>query len=89
MTLKRSAILLASASLALTPAGALAQNAATHADDGFVADDTTITNTQPVDHEDDDDFPWGLLGLLGLAGLLGLKKRDDRDVHVDARRNTR
>jgi hypothetical protein len=31
-----------------------------------------------------------LLGLLGLAGLLGLKKRDDgRDVHVDARRDTR
>ena len=57
------------------------------ADDGF-ADDTMMTNTQPVEQEDDDDFPWGLLGLLGLAGLLGLKKRDDRDVHVDARRDT-
>ena len=39
--------------------------------------------------EEDNDFPWGLLGLLGLAGLLGLKRRDDRDVHVDARRDTR
>ncbi len=43
----------------------------------------------PVEHEHDDDFPWGLLGLLGLAGLLGLKKRDDGDVHVDARRDAR
>ena len=32
----------------------------------------------PVEDDDDDEFPWGLLGLLGLAGLLGLK-RDDRD----------
>jgi hypothetical protein len=38
--------------------------------------------------DDDDGFDWGLLGLLGLAGLLGLKK-DERDVHVDARRDTR
>ncbi len=38
--------------------------------------------------DDDNDFPWGLLGLLGLAGLLGLK-RNDRDIHVDARRDTR
>ena len=38
--------------------------------------------------DDDDDFPWGLLGLLGLAGLLGLR-RHDRDIHVDARRDTR
>jgi hypothetical protein len=60
------------------------------ADDGFGdLNETTITNTEPVEEEDDDDFPWGLLGLLGLAGLMGLKKRDDRDVHVDARRDTR
>lgn len=38
--------------------------------------------------DDDDGFDWGLLGLLGLAGLLGLKK-NERDVHVDARRDTR
>jgi hypothetical protein len=37
---------------------------------------------------EDDDFDWGWLGLLGLAGLLGLKK-NDRNVHVDARRDTR
>ena len=103
-TIRLSAVLLASASLAALPAAASAQNAVTNevvvedlntvnapADDGFVQmDDTTVTNTQPVEQDDDDDFPWGLLGLLGLAGLLGLKRRDDaRDVHVDARRDTR
>ena len=104
-TMKLSAVLLASASLVALPVAASAQNTATNdfvvedlntvnapADDGFgEMDDTTITNTQPVEQDDDDDdFPWGLLGLLGLAGLLGLKRRDDaRDVHVDARRDTR
>jgi hypothetical protein len=39
--------------------------------------------------DDDDGFDWGLLGLLGLAGLLGLKRRDDRTVHTDSRRDTR
>lgn len=39
------------------------------------------------EEEEDSDFPWGLLGLLGLAGLLGMKRGDDRDVHVDARRD--
>ena len=101
-TMRLSAVLLASASLAALPAAASAQNAVTNdvvvedlntvnapADDGFVEMDDT-TNAQPVDREDDDDFPWGLLGLLGLAGLLGLKRRDDaRDVHVDARRDNR
>ncbi|CAA9530598.1 MAG: hypothetical protein AVDCRST_MAG31-2348 [uncultured Sphingomonas sp.] len=38
--------------------------------------------------DDDDGFDWGLLGLLGLAGLLGLRKNEP-DVHVDARRDTR
>ena len=38
--------------------------------------------------DDDDGFDWGLLGLLGLAGLLGLK-RNEPDVHVDARRDNR
>jgi hypothetical protein len=38
--------------------------------------------------DDDDGFDWGWLGLLGLAGLLGLKKNEP-DVHVDARRDTR
>jgi hypothetical protein len=40
------------------------------------------------EREDDDGFDWGLLGLLGLAGLLGLKKNES-DVHVDARRDNR
>ena len=66
--------------LALSPAAALAQT-----------NDTTVGTTdttyaQPVQQEDDDEFPWGLLGLLGLAGLLGLRKKE-RDIHVDARRN--
>jgi hypothetical protein len=47
-----------------------------------------ISDTPPPE-ENDNDFPWGLLGLLGLAGLLGLKKKDDKDIHVDARHNTR
>ena len=57
----------------------------------LLAQDTTLdaTGTAETDREDDDrDFPWGLLGLLGLAGLLG-RKRNDRDVHVDARRDNR
>ena len=45
--------------------------------------DTTMATTDPmampVEREDDNDFPWGLLGLLGLAGLLG---RNKRDTHV-------
>jgi MYXO-CTERM domain-containing protein len=45
---------------------------------------TTTVDTMPVEREDDDDFPWGILGLLGLAGLAGLKRRDDR-AHVDHR----
>ncbi|HEX8062044.1 MAG TPA: WGxxGxxG family protein [Allosphingosinicella sp.] len=66
------------AALMLSPAAALAQN-----DTAGTADTSYAT---PVQQEDDDDFPWGLLGLLGLAGLLGLRKRE-RDIHVDARRN--
>ena len=103
-TMRLSAVLLASASFAALPAAASAQNTVTNdvvvedlntlnapADDGFGdADDATIANTEPVERDDDDDFPWGLLGLLGLAGLLGLKRRDEvRDVHVDARRDKR
>ncbi len=52
------------------------------------AQETTDPAAFPVQQEEDDEFPLGLLGLLGLAGLLGLKRRDDRDrtVHTDARR---
>ena len=74
--------LLAAAAILLLPASALAQTTTTD----NVAVDTGID--QPVDHDDDDDFPWGLLGLLGLAGLLGRKRADD-DIRVDARRDTR
>jgi MYXO-CTERM domain-containing protein len=55
--------------------------------DPMLNDPMMMNTVEP--EEEDNDFPWGLLGLLGLAGLLGLRKRDDRDVHVDARRDTR
>jgi MYXO-CTERM domain-containing protein len=68
----RHIALAATAALMLVAAPALAQN------DADIA-------AYPVQQENDDEFPWGLLGLLGLAGLAGLKRRDDR-VHVDTRR---
>ena len=65
----------------------LATNAAdplaTPTTDPMMADNTT---TMPVQEEDDDDFPWGLLGLLGLAGLIP-RKRKGGDINVDARRD--
>jgi MYXO-CTERM domain-containing protein len=75
----------------LVPTAATAQDVeANTVTVGNVVEDNTVAYDQPVEREEDDGFPWGLLGLLGLAGLLGLKKRDDgRDVHVDARRDTR
>ena len=72
--------MLAAAAMLLLPASALAQT---------TTDNVTVdTIDEPVERDDDDDFPWGLLGLLGLAGLLGRKKHDD-DIRVDARRDTR
>ena len=63
--------------LALSPAVAPAQ------------DYNNTTDTQYVQTEERErGFPWGLLGLLGLAGLLG-RKKNDRDIHVDTRRDTR
>ena len=38
--------------------------------------ETTVTST-PVETEEDNDFPWGLLGLLGLLGLAGLRKKEE------------
>ena len=90
MSNHRRALLIAAAAT-LLPSAAIAQ-------DSVAANNVTVENVvdaddvgQPVREEKDDkDFPWGLLGLLGLAGLLGLKKRDDdRDIHVDARRDKR
>ena len=70
--------LLALAGLTLMTSPAVAQNT--------MDADGTETRTTTV-REEEDDFPWGLLGLLGLAGLLG-RKRNERDIHVDARRDT-
>lgn len=39
------------------------------------------TTVRTVEHEEDRDFPWGLLGLLGLAGLLRRGKKEDVHVH--------
>ena len=33
---------------------------------------------EPVEEEDDDRFPWGLLGLLGLTGLIPRKPAERR-----------
>ena len=41
------------------------------------------TDTQRVEMQDENDFPWGLLGLLGLIGLAGMRRRHDV---VDRRR---
>jgi MYXO-CTERM domain-containing protein len=79
----KTAAIVAAAAFAFAPGAVLAQNAGDPAYDA-----TTNTQYAAVEHEDDDDFPWGLLGLLGLAGLLGLKRKDN-DIHVDARRDTR
>lgn len=68
---------LAAAALALSPAAALAQD--------NVGSDNVQYDTR-AQQDDDNDFPWGLLGLLGLAGLLG-RKRQERDIHVDARKH--
>ena len=46
---------------------------------------TDTTTTQPVEREDDNEFPWGLLGLLGLAGLIPRK----RETHVHPTDTTR
>jgi hypothetical protein len=69
---------IAAAILTLSPAVAIAQNE--------IDNTTEVTTVQR--EEEDNDFPWGLLGLLGLAGLLG-RKKNDADIHVDARNNTR
>jgi hypothetical protein len=94
----RNALIIA-AFVSLAPGAALAQDIADKANE--VAEQARdVTNDaqaidqghQRSDRDDDDGFDWGLLGLLGLAGLLGLKRNDDhraRDIHVDARNDTR
>ena len=69
--------LLAVASLTLMTGPAMAQETL----------DTEGTETTTTTVREEDEFPWGLLGLLGLAGLLG-RKRNERDIHVDARRDS-
>jgi hypothetical protein len=61
-------------------------NTAAPMDDPTLANDMALANTVEPER-DDNDFPWGLLGLLGLAGLLG-RKKNDGDIHVDARRDS-
>ena len=56
---------------------------ATPTTDPTLADNTMAV---PVQEEEDNDFPWGLLGLLGLAGLIP-RKRKEPDINVDARRD--
>ena len=82
ITMMKKATLAGAATLAFMAAPAMAQSGTANDPNNGV--DTYTTTT--VEREDD-DFPWGLLGLLGLAGLLGLKKKE-RDIHVDARRDT-
>ena len=85
---KPTQALAAVAALLLVSCPAIAQDAT--ANTATVGTVTEADVAEPVDREEDDkDFPWGLLGLLGLAGLLGRKRNDDRDVRVDARRDTR
>jgi hypothetical protein len=72
--MRKLTVILVAAAVA-TPAPLLG---ATSADNG-----TTYSEER---EDDDNDFPWGLLGLVGLAGLLG-RKRNERDIHVDARRD--
>ncbi len=78
-----------SASNAAMAAHQTAMNAATADVTTAANPDATMTNvTTTVPVERKRDFPWGLLGLLGLAGLLGRRKQEP-DVVVDARRDTR
>lgn len=87
-TSKHERVALAAAGIMLLSTPTIAQDVdANNVTVGNVVEDDV---DRTVEREDDKDFPWGLLGLLGLAGLLGLKKRDDdRDIRVDARRDTR
>ena len=72
----RHSHLILAATLAITPLAAA--SAATPRE----------VDVETVDRDDDGESDkWGLLGLLGLAGLLGLK-RDERRIHVDARKET-
>lgn len=37
----------------------------------------------PLEENEEEGFPWGLLGLLGLVGLFGLAGRRERVVYVE------
>lgn len=71
---------------------AMADPLATNATDPLAAPTTDPMMTDnataaPVQQEEDNDFPWGLLGLLGLAGLIPRKRKDTGNINVDARRD--
>ena len=78
--MRKLGLIIVAAALA-APSPSLAQ-ATTTDTNGVIVDDVRETD------DEDHDFPWGLLGLLGLAGLLG-RKKNDRDIHVDGRSDTR
>ena len=73
MNIRKGALIAALSLATLVPTMASAQDTVT-------ADPTLAT---PVERDDDDDFPWGLLGLLGLAGLLGRTRKDHDEVRVN------
>lgn len=56
----------------------------------FAQEGTTepVPQTQPVETNENNEFPWGLLGLLGLGGLAGLRRREEprRVETIDASR---
>ena len=79
MTIRKAVLAIAAT---MTFATAASAQETLNATDTQTGDQVTVR-----EQEDDKDFPWGLLGLLGLAGLLG-RKKNDRDIHVDARHNT-
>ena len=79
MTIRKAVLAIAAT---MTIATAASAQETLNATDTQTGDEVTVR-----EQEDDKDFPWGLLGLLGLAGLLG-RKKNDRDIHVDARHNT-
>lgn len=60
----------------LIPVGLLAVMAAPIQAQGTTTTTTDTAITAPVQQEEDNDFPWGLLGLLGLAGLLKRPKTE-------------
>ena len=79
-------LLVAAALMAIVGSPALGRRA-------FAQEGTTepVPQTQVVQTEEQNEFPWGLLGLLGLGGLAGLRRHEEprRVEAVDASRHAR